>query len=253
MWLKRQDPTKFTPCSALMVVTPPGRAAVPLPAASPVRTASPVATSTAPARIGRPYRRSVRGVFGLRRDQRSLGEHDRREDARERTGQSDGRNDALHEQQNDHDRDGAELQRDAEDSRSADRHGSGADQRRRRAPASAPPGARANRREYPSSRRASLSRSGGDRFSRGLELLRSQTDVRVASEAAREDAGGLHRRCVAEPLDRDEWPDRDPPAPAFAARVVLRVADDLDHREDVLPARRVANRQIAALQARALG
>ena len=71
----------------------------------------------------------------------------------------------------------------------------------------------------------------------------------MASEAARKDTGGLHRGCVAEPLHRNEGSDRDPPAPALPAWVVLRVAHDLDDGEDVLPARRVADRQIASLQA----
>src|SRR5512133_455981 len=89
-----------------------------------------------------------------------------------------------------------------------------------------------------------------DRLPRGLELLGREPDVGMAAEAARPDAGGLDRRRLAEPADGQQWPEREAPAPAVAGRVVLRVADDLHDREDVLPAGRVADGQIALLHGR---
>jgi hypothetical protein len=92
-----------------------------------------------------------------------------------------------------------------------------------------------------------------DRLAAGLELLGSQTDVGVTPEAAREHARSLHRWCVVEPLHGEEWTYRNAPAPAVPTRVVLRIADDLDHGEDRLPSRGIADRKIALLQARPSG
>lgn len=69
-------------------------------------------------------------------------------------------------------------------------------------------------------------------------------------EAAREDAGGLDGRRLGDPRQGSEHTQREPPAPAVAARIVLGIADDLDDGEDVLPARRVADGEISFLYAR---
>src|SRR5262249_11598944 len=88
---------------------------------------------------------------------------------------------------------------------------------------------------------------------RGLELGGRQPDVRVAPEAAREHAGRLDRRRVGESRHRQQRPQGEAPLPPLAARVVLRAADNLDDGEDVLPAGRVADGEIALLDARAAG
>src|SRR5215218_1171775 len=90
-----------------------------------------------------------------------------------------------------------------------------------------------------------------DRLPPGLELLGRQPDVGVPPEAAREDTGSLDWWCLAETRKGHERADRDAPAPAFPRRIVLGIAVDLDDREDVLPSGRVANREVALLQARA--
>ena len=69
----------------------------------------------------------------------------------------------------------------------------------------------------------------------------------MAAEAPREDARGLHGRSVAKVRHRGEGPDREAPRPADACGVVLRVADDLDDREDGLPHGRVADGEVAPL------
>jgi hypothetical protein len=73
----------------------------------------------------------------------------------------------------------------------------------------------------------------------------------VPPETAREDAGGFDRRRGAEIVSDQEGTDRNSPPPAFAARVVLRIADKLDDGEDRLPPGGVADRQVTSLQARA--
>ncbi len=75
----------------------------------------------------------------------------------------------------------------------------------------------------------------------------------MAPETAREDAGRLDRRRVAQPVDCDERPDRDPPPPSLPARVVLGIPDNFDDCEDGLPPRRVADGEITLLQARTPG
>jgi hypothetical protein len=75
----------------------------------------------------------------------------------------------------------------------------------------------------------------------------------VAAEAAREDAGRLDRRRLAEGRNGEQRAKRETPAPAAAAGVVLRVADDLDDGKDVLPAGRVADGEVALLDARPPG
>jgi hypothetical protein len=72
----------------------------------------------------------------------------------------------------------------------------------------------------------------------------------VAPEAAREDAGDLDRRCLADPRHRGEHAQREAPVPALAARIVLGIADDLDDGEDVLPAGRVTDGEVSFLYAR---
>jgi hypothetical protein len=89
-----------------------------------------------------------------------------------------------------------------------------------------------------------------DRFTAGLELLGRQPDVGVTPEAPWEDTGSLDGWRLAKGRDGCEGADRDAPAPAFPRRIVFRVAVDLDDREDVLPPGRVADREIALLQAR---
>jgi hypothetical protein len=69
----------------------------------------------------------------------------------------------------------------------------------------------------------------------------------MAPEALRKDFGRLHRRRVSEIGDDDERPDREPPAPAFAGRVVLGIADHLDDAEDRLPHGRVEDGLVATL------
>jgi hypothetical protein len=73
----------------------------------------------------------------------------------------------------------------------------------------------------------------------------------VSAEGAGEDTRGLDRRRERQVVDDEERPDRDVPLPPLACGIVLWIADDLDDREDVLPARRVAEREIALLQTRA--
>jgi hypothetical protein len=73
----------------------------------------------------------------------------------------------------------------------------------------------------------------------------------VPPEAAREDTGSFDGWRLAEARNGHERADRDAPAPAFPRRIVLGVAVDLDDREDVLPPGRVADREVALLQARA--
>src|SRR5947209_426661 len=94
---------------------------------------------------------------------------------------------------------------------------------------------------------------GRNRVVRELELLRSQPDVRVAPEAAREDAGRLDGRGLAEGTHHEERTQRETPAPAVAPGIVLRLACDLHDGEDGLPAGRVAGGEIALLHARAPG
>jgi hypothetical protein len=84
----------------------------------------------------------------------------------------------------------------------------------------------------------------------GIELLRSQADVRVPPKAAWEDSCGFDRRRVAQTRQREQRPERESPAPAVPLRVVLGIADDLHQREDVLPAGRVTDGQVAFLDAR---
>jgi len=69
----------------------------------------------------------------------------------------------------------------------------------------------------------------------------------MASEATRKDPGGLHRRRLAQPPDRQQRTQGEPPAPALPRGIVLRIADDLDDRKEVLPAGRVADREIGLL------
>lgn len=92
-----------------------------------------------------------------------------------------------------------------------------------------------------------------DRIARSLELLRVEPDVGMAAEAPWPDTGGFDGRRLADPANGQERTEREAPAPAVARRVVLRVADDLHHREDVLPAGRVADGEIALLHARPAG
>jgi hypothetical protein len=54
-----------------------------------------------------------------------------------------------------------------------------------------------------------------------FELGFGQVHVRVAAEAAREDAGGLDGRRLAQVGDEQQRPDRERPAPARPLRVVL--------------------------------
>ena len=93
------------------------------------------------------------------------------------------------------------------------------------------------------------SRNLRDRLPRQLELLTRETDVGVPAEAAREDAGGLDGWSLVQVAQGEERPDRNPPAPALAPRLVLWVADDLDDGEDRLPPRGVADGEISFLQA----
>jgi hypothetical protein len=72
-------------------------------------------------------------------------------------------------------------------------------------------------------------------------------------EAPREDSGDLDRRRLGDPRHGGQDAQGKPPSPAFAPRVVLGVADDLDDGEDVLPARGVADGQIALLDGRSTG
>src|SRR5215831_20219383 len=72
------------------------------------------------------------------------------------------------------------------------------------------------------------------RLARGVELCRPQPDVRVTPEAAGEHAGCLDRRCLAEPRQGQQRPQREAPAPAVAVGVVLRIAGDFDDGEDRL-------------------
>src|SRR5919112_2634904 len=88
------------------------------------------------------------------------------------------------------------------------------------------------------------------RVPRSLELLRREADVGMPPEAARPDACGFDGRRFAQAWERHERTEREAPRPALARRVVLRLAHDLDDGEDVLPARRVADAQIAPLHAR---
>src|SRR5204863_9626654 len=84
---------------------------------------------------------------------------------------------------------------------------------------------------------------------RGLELGGSQPDVRMTPETPRKDAGGLDGRRVVETPDGEQRTERKPPAPAVATRIILGIPGDLDHREDVLPAGRVTDGEIALLHA----
>ena len=96
----------------------------------------------------------------------------------------------------------------------------------------------------------------GDRFDRGaagVELFRAQPDIRVPPEAPREHAGGLDRWRVRQPLRQSERADRNSPLPAIAGWIVLGIAAHLDHGEDRLPARGVAESEVALLQARPPG
>lgn len=90
----------------------------------------------------------------------------------------------------------------------------------------------------------------GDRLLRCLELLRRQADVRVAAETAREDARSLDGRGTGEVGENDERPDRDPPTPPLAHRIVLGMPDHLDDGENRLPSRRVADGEVPFLDVR---
>jgi hypothetical protein len=57
-----------------------------------------------------------------------------------------------------------------------------------------------------------------------FELLLGQAHVRVAAEAAREDAGGFDRRGFSQVADEQQRPNRERPAPARPLGVVLGVA-----------------------------
>ena len=72
----------------------------------------------------------------------------------------------------------------------------------------------------------------------------------MPAEAAREDAGRLHRGRGAQERDGQQRAQGETPLPAIARRVVLGVSDHLDEREDVLPARRVTDGEIALLDVR---
>jgi hypothetical protein len=88
------------------------------------------------------------------------------------------------------------------------------------------------------------------RCASGLELLRSQADVGVPPEASRKHTCGFDGRRVAQPRDGEQRAECESPAPPVPLGVVLGVADDLDEREDVLPAGRVADCEVAPLDAR---
>ena len=71
-------------------------------------------------------------------------------------------------------------------------------------------------------------------------------------QALWEDTGGLDRRRSAEIADGDERPDREPPRPPLALRIMLRKARNLDDRKYRLPHRRVEDRELSDLDRRAL-
>src|SRR5215210_2387042 len=79
------------------------------------------------------------------------------------------------------------------------------------------------------------------------ELFGREADVGVPPEAAREDARCLDGRCRAQPRHGQQRPQGETPLPAVARGIVLRVAHHLDEREDVLPSRRVTDREVALL------
>jgi hypothetical protein len=72
----------------------------------------------------------------------------------------------------------------------------------------------------------------------------------VTPEALREDAGRFDGRCLVKIVDPQKRVKRKSPGPARARRIMLRVTDDLDNREDRLPDSRVTDREIAALDRR---
>ena len=72
----------------------------------------------------------------------------------------------------------------------------------------------------------------------------------MPAEAAGKDSRCLDGRRRVETRDGLERSDRDTPLPAFPCVIVLRVAGDLDDREDCLPAGRVAESEIPSLQTR---
>src|SRR4051794_12268514 len=91
-----------------------------------------------------------------------------------------------------------------------------------------------------------------DQLRGGVELLRREADVRVAPDALREDARRLDRRRVVQVADGDERTEREPPGPARARWVVLRLAGHLRDRENRLPDGGVEDRAVARLHARPL-
>jgi hypothetical protein len=76
--------------------------------------------------------------------------------------------------------------------------------------------------------------------------------VGVPPQALWEDTGSLDRRRSAEIAHRHERPDREPPRPASALRIVLRRADDLDDPKHRLPYRGIEDRQFSDLDGGAL-